>query len=352
MNRSILLKAAVLASLTLAGSGAGAYSIHVRVNGQPVYFTGAGPRQVNGHVVVPLRGVLEQIGASVNWDPGIRTVFAHRGGTDIQLPIGSYTARVNGEPVRLDTPAMVIAGSAMVPLRFVSEALGADVRWRSASQTVDIRTNGGAVAYDSYRPIRAHVTRGATVRYVLPTGTVIPVRLNDTLSSDSSQPGDRFSVTVRPGGDNAGLPDGTRIQGVVRDAEPATGDHPGTLDLDFRRAVFPDGESFPMEGSLISLQSNSVRRASDGRLVARSDKERERLKFIGIGAAGGLVIGSLSKNNQLLSTLIGAGLGYLYNEVRNQRPANVRVGSGTEFGVRLDRQLVYSAAAGRYDEYR
>jgi hypothetical protein len=178
-------------------------------------------------------------------------------------------------------------------------------------------------------------------RVVLPIGTVIPVVLNESLSSKINQPGDRFTATVKSGPDCAGLPDGTRIEGVVRDAVPHDGDKPGVLDVDFRRIVFPSGETQPVEGSLYSLDGKAVKR-SDGRLVATSSKSKDRLKWVGIGAGAGLIISGLTKGSSLVDTLLGAGAGYLYNELANKKPGDVNLKQGSEFGVRLDRQIAFN----------
>ena len=119
-----------------------AQSLDVTINGAPVRFTGTQPMAVRGRVMVPLRGVLEQMGAFVGWDPATRTVFAEKSGTDIELPIGSRTATVNGRTVTLDVPAQMIRGSTMVPLRFLSEALGSEVALDNATRTVMIATAG------------------------------------------------------------------------------------------------------------------------------------------------------------------------------------------------------------------
>src|SRR5436190_11678172 len=130
------------AMFVLGSAAAFARPIDVRVNGNLVNFGAVGPREMNGRVMVPLRGVLEQMGAYVSWDAATQTVFAERGDMSMSLPIGSTTARVNGRTVNLDVPAQTFAGTTMVPLRFVSEALGADVRWDSPTQTVFIDTAG------------------------------------------------------------------------------------------------------------------------------------------------------------------------------------------------------------------
>lgn len=105
-------------------------------------FTGVQPQVVNGRVLIPSRGVLEQMGAYVGWDAATRAVIAQRGDKDVSLPIGSRTATVNGQLVTLDVPAMIISGTTMVPLRFLSEALGAGVVWDNATRTVAITTAG------------------------------------------------------------------------------------------------------------------------------------------------------------------------------------------------------------------
>src|SRR5688572_15228715 len=82
--------------------------IRVHVNGEAVAFEGIGPRRLGGRVMVPLRGVLEKLGAHVGWDKATQTVIASRGNMDVELPIGSRTARVNGKEVTLDVPARII----------------------------------------------------------------------------------------------------------------------------------------------------------------------------------------------------------------------------------------------------
>ena len=182
----------------------------------------------------------------------------------------------------------------------------------------------------------------------LPSGTVIPVRLDEPLSSKSATSGDKFTATVVGGADDAGLPEGTRVEGTVREAISSGDGKAGSLDVDFRRLVFADGSAQAITGSLYSLSGKAVTR-SDGRLVATTDKGKDRLKFIGIGAGAGLLIGTLTKQNSILSLLLGAGAGYLYNEVGNKpKPGDVELKQGQEFGVRLDRQLAFNTQTRRY----
>ncbi|WP_349408734.1 stalk domain-containing protein [Pseudalkalibacillus sp. SCS-8] len=93
-----------------------------------------------GRTLVPLRGVFEKMGASVTWDQDSSTVHVKKDDKHISLKVGSKTAYINGEKVTLDVPSKMINYRTMVPLRFVSEALGAKVYWDSSSLTASIET--------------------------------------------------------------------------------------------------------------------------------------------------------------------------------------------------------------------
>ncbi len=124
--------------LLLSTGNSLAQRLRVIVDGSPVHFEGMGPVQVEGHILVPVRGVLEKLGAEVAWMPESQTVVASTGKMEIVLHIRDTQAKVNGKTVEMDTPAQVLSGHTMVPLRFLSESLGADVRWDDASRTVII----------------------------------------------------------------------------------------------------------------------------------------------------------------------------------------------------------------------
>jgi hypothetical protein len=346
MNKVSIAGMSALAALLSVGAVAS--DIKVQVNGDPVIFQGTGPREVNGRVMVPLRGVLEKMGANVDWVQSSQTVVATKGNLDLELPIGSRTAKVNGKNVSLDVPAMTIGGSTMVPLRFVGEALGADVSWQNSTQTVQIAmedaSTGRTYAYRTPRNTDNNpAPRRFSRRMTIPSGTVIPVRLDDDLSSNESRVGDKFSVTVENGRDNAGLPDGTKIEGIVREAIPSRGGKPGVLDVDFNRVILPNGDARAITASLSTMDSKGTTRDSEGRLIAKTNSNNDRLKWVGIGAGAGLLVSTLTKGNTLLETLIGGGAGYLYNELQRKGAGNVNVKSGSELGVRVDRQFAFDA---------
>jgi hypothetical protein len=107
----------------------------VVLNGNKLAFI-VPPRIDNGRTLVPLRTIFESIGATVNWDEDSQTVTAIKGSNTIKLQIGAYSATINDKPVSLDVPGVIVDGRTMVPLRFVSEAMGCKVDWLEETQTV------------------------------------------------------------------------------------------------------------------------------------------------------------------------------------------------------------------------
>ncbi len=143
MRRMMLILAAVVLSVAVivpAAAQGGGKRIAVEVDGSVL---GAEAYAVDGRTLVPMRAIFEQLEASVDWDAGTRTVTASKGDTTVKLTYGTANARVNGMTVKLDVAPMDIQGRTFVPLRFVSEALGAEVGYDSKRNVVSVKRNGG-----------------------------------------------------------------------------------------------------------------------------------------------------------------------------------------------------------------
>jgi hypothetical protein len=82
--------------------------------------------------------VVEQLGAQVGWNNKNQEVTIEKDGKKIILKIGSKVVTVNGSKVTLDAPAELKGDRTMVPLRFVSEAFGANVDWNGKEKVVTI----------------------------------------------------------------------------------------------------------------------------------------------------------------------------------------------------------------------
>jgi hypothetical protein len=98
------------------------------------------PVIIGGFTFVPLRFVGEALGAKVEWNGDLQVIFLSRGTSQVQLSIGSRIAIVDGQIVELKDvpPPIIVKGRTLVPVRFISEAFGAQVSWNAATQTVTI----------------------------------------------------------------------------------------------------------------------------------------------------------------------------------------------------------------------
>jgi hypothetical protein len=191
--------AAAAAALALSTTGVGAEPIRVVVNGEPVRFAYAQPTQVAGRVMIPLRGVLEQVGAQrVDWRPRRQEVLVVAPTGRMRLQIGSRTATVDGQPVMLDVPPMILQNTTMVPLRFVSENMGARVDWLANTQTVYIATGNERVAGSRERlPADERLPRGDRNRDTI--GRDRPQRRDRVDREPALRSNDLTALYPRPG---------------------------------------------------------------------------------------------------------------------------------------------------------
>ncbi|MCW2278476.1 copper amine oxidase N-terminal domain-containing protein [Heliophilum fasciatum] len=128
---SFLTTSALLALTTTAWAAP-----TVTVDGQALAFD-VPPIIENGRTLVPVRAISTALGANVNWDVATQTVIIQKADNNIRLPLGGQATK-NGNPMDLDVPAKIIQDRTMVPLRFVSEALGCHVVWHDSTQTIAI----------------------------------------------------------------------------------------------------------------------------------------------------------------------------------------------------------------------
>ncbi len=119
-------------------------TIELQIDNDIVYVDGnpkkmdAKPYISNGHTFVPLRIIAEGFDAEVIWVPETKGINITLGDKVISMQIGSNKAIINNKVVNLDAPPEIKQGRTFVPLRFVSEALGAEVNWNEKTKTVTI----------------------------------------------------------------------------------------------------------------------------------------------------------------------------------------------------------------------
>jgi hypothetical protein len=157
----------------------------------------------------------------------------------------------------------------------------------------------------------------------VPSGTELHVRLDDSVSSDTSRPEQAITATVseplRIDADVV-IPAGTEVRGIIRDVEPARRpSRGGRLELSFD-SILLRGRSIPLQARVIGMEDGS-----------RVDKRRA-----GLGALLGGVVGAVldGKKGLLLGAIVGGG-----GSVAASAGEDVELPAGTLLTLRLDRAL-------------
>ncbi len=98
----------------------------------------AAPYTAQGRTMVPVRVITESLGATVGWDDATQKVTITQGENVVELIIGSTEAKINGEVKVLDVAPETINGRTFIPMRFVGEAFGYTLQWVPSIQNVII----------------------------------------------------------------------------------------------------------------------------------------------------------------------------------------------------------------------
>jgi hypothetical protein len=159
-KRICMLMVVMLAVATVSTAALAQQDIRIRLNGGLVEID-AKPFIENGRVLVPLRGIFEKLGAVVEWLEEEQAVVVSGDGLTVRFIIGRDSAELvkadGAEPVtetvQLDVPARIVEDRTFIPVRFVAEALGAEVTWDDAHRAVIIETGEKqSLAYERVAP--------------------------------------------------------------------------------------------------------------------------------------------------------------------------------------------------------
>lgn len=91
-----------------------------------------------GRTLIPVRAVSEALGAKVEYDDVEKIVTITKDGKVIVFSLAEGTVTVNEETVEIDVPAEIMNNRTMVPLRFIAEQLELTVEWDQETQTINI----------------------------------------------------------------------------------------------------------------------------------------------------------------------------------------------------------------------
>ncbi|MBG9787847.1 family 10 glycosylhydrolase [Brevibacillus laterosporus] len=138
--------------------------------------------------MVPLRVISEGLGAQANWDQSKQTVTIHKPETNISMTVKQNYATVNGARVHLDSSVVNKEGRVIVPLRFVSQELGLQVAWDQPTQTITLQSGNQATS-----------NQGPPPDIVGPGNGLYPGYPGNDISPENTNPG----ATPIPGSPNA-----------------------------------------------------------------------------------------------------------------------------------------------------
>ncbi len=110
--------------------------------------TDTSPIMVNNRILVPFRAIAQSTGANVFWNANTKQVTVQKNKKVIFLTVQSSTATINDQTVTLDAPPIIYKGRTLVPIRFIAEALDANVQWTGKEVRLSwstLQTSAGAV---------------------------------------------------------------------------------------------------------------------------------------------------------------------------------------------------------------
>lgn len=116
-------------------------AIKVYVDGSAVSFDDQEPIIENGRTLVPFRAVLNKMGAKVEWESDTKTIICTNGDIIVKLTVDSNEIIIGEDKtIELDVAAKIENGRTLVPLRAISESLGANVNWNAQNKIITIDT--------------------------------------------------------------------------------------------------------------------------------------------------------------------------------------------------------------------
>lgn len=127
--------------------------IRVYLNDDEVKFPSQQPTVVDRRTLIPLRGIFEKMGYSIEWEPNAKISTISSPLQTIVIRSGHKTMKVDNRDITLEVPAQIINESLMIPLRAVAESTGATVTWEANTKKIyvtSVQKKQVAVGIDDY----------------------------------------------------------------------------------------------------------------------------------------------------------------------------------------------------------
>lgn len=158
------------------------------VNGE-VRFLKTPPFIAGGRTLVPLRFISTAFSSDIEWNQATKTAHIRLEGQHIKISPGMSYAKVNNYQVELEAPALIKEKTIFIPLRFVSDTMGAQIQWNGANRTINITMN-----------LYKHDKAGFS--FILPGS--LTVYKEDECTASFSGPGDRALIVEKISGLDTG----------------------------------------------------------------------------------------------------------------------------------------------------
>ena len=295
-------------------------------------------------ILIPLRSMFEQMGATVSYDPASKTVDVSKPGSDVKVTVGKPEVVINGESRPLDVPPEIYKGAVVVPVRVISEGMGAYVQWVPDRRIVVVRYVSPPVVVPSAPPTPVPTARPTPIPTPVPTPvpTPTPVAVNPY---EHFIVGDYiFSPKVynefSPG--NKGVGGSYNLRAAVE--FPAFG-LPWMLEGDYRSWSYPHQSGIPA-GAFLVGDGNPCPHA--GFPAALTPAAGDQGCVTVIGAYGQTAVPSFTARDtdfdgrlglKIASPRIYIGVGYLHREENYGYPKQNGFGFGAEKLPDLDQTL-------------
>ena len=195
--------------------------ISVYLNNVPIVFD-TEPSINDGTTYVPMRGIFEALGADVKWNNSEKSITVINNSDTIKLYVGKNDIVINGKKSAKSPYPVISAGRTLVPLRSISELLGAEIDWNPATRRIDISTEDEV----KYKSIEGEWVNCAYNRYYGMTITVV-------------KSGDSYNAVI------SGISPATKLNtkyvtghNIVKDITGSKGSYKGTsYDNDNKKSV-------------------------------------------------------------------------------------------------------------------
>jgi hypothetical protein len=216
------------------------------------------------------------------------------------------------------------------------------VKARRAVSRAALSQNGGA---------NVSLVGPVYATYTLEPNQYFRLRMNQTLSSEISRVGDRFTSTVLTPVYASGVevvPAGSMVHGRVTSVKSArTRGREGHVAVAFDSLVLPDGKKLPLDGTLTELQDDRSATVDGENEVSGRSSDKRNVAYIGGGTAGGALLGGIIGGGKGagIGAAIGAGAGVAGFLLTKGHEAELR--SGTEVGMSTTRPITFKVRSDR-----